>query len=219
MQLNRFVTTAVAAALIACPRGGPAPSDARQPRRRLLRRHRRAHGLPSIPKVRRRREHLRHAEDVRPVHHPPEGGRPGGPRAGAAALSGDVVRPDRRGVQRPAAGHADQADGTANDTAANQLQQILKYHLINAQVDASKIQGAKGPVNTVENTPVLLDGSQSGRPAGQQRQHHPGRRAHRQRRHHQRGRQGVDPDRQPVCARPRRQPPSGAATAASAPGS
>jgi uncharacterized surface protein with fasciclin (FAS1) repeats len=47
----------------------------------------------------------------------------------------------------------------ANDTSANQLQQILKYHLINAQVDASKIRGAKGPVNTVENTPVQLDGS------------------------------------------------------------
>jgi uncharacterized surface protein with fasciclin (FAS1) repeats len=47
----------------------------------------------------------------------------------------------------------------ANDTAANQLQQIMKYHLINAQVDASKIRGAKGPVNTVENTPVNLDGS------------------------------------------------------------
>ncbi|HEX3406169.1 MAG TPA: fasciclin domain-containing protein [Caulobacteraceae bacterium] len=46
-----------------------------------------------------------------------------------------------------------------NDAAANQLQQILKYHLINAQVDASKIRGAKGPVNTVEATPVQLDGS------------------------------------------------------------
>ena len=47
----------------------------------------------------------------------------------------------------------------ANDKAANDLQQILKYHLINAQVDASKIRGAKGPVMTVENTPVTLDGS------------------------------------------------------------
>jgi uncharacterized surface protein with fasciclin (FAS1) repeats len=46
-----------------------------------------------------------------------------------------------------------------NDTSANQLQQILKYHLINAQVDSSKIKGAKGPVATVENTPVVLDGS------------------------------------------------------------
>jgi uncharacterized surface protein with fasciclin (FAS1) repeats len=35
----------------------------------------------------------------------------------------------------------------------------MKYHLINAQVDASKIRGAKGPVNTVEGTPVNLDGS------------------------------------------------------------
>ncbi|HEY2707158.1 MAG TPA: fasciclin domain-containing protein [Caulobacteraceae bacterium] len=47
----------------------------------------------------------------------------------------------------------------ANDTSANQLQQILKYHLINAVVDSSKIKGAKGPVNTVENTPVVFDGS------------------------------------------------------------
>ena len=46
-----------------------------------------------------------------------------------------------------------------NDASANQLQQILKYHLINAVVDSSKIKGAKGPVNTVENTPVVFDGS------------------------------------------------------------
>ena len=45
------------------------------------------------------------------------------------------------------------------DASANQLQQILKYHLVNAQVDSSKIKGAKGPLNTVENTPVVLDGS------------------------------------------------------------
>jgi len=47
----------------------------------------------------------------------------------------------------------------ANDTAANQLQQILKYHVINAQVDASKIRGAKGPVPTVEGGAVTIDGS------------------------------------------------------------
>jgi uncharacterized surface protein with fasciclin (FAS1) repeats len=46
-----------------------------------------------------------------------------------------------------------------NDTSANQLQQILKYHLINAVVDSSKIKGAKGSVATVESTPVVLDGS------------------------------------------------------------
>jgi uncharacterized surface protein with fasciclin (FAS1) repeats len=46
-----------------------------------------------------------------------------------------------------------------NDASANQLQQILKYHLINAVVDSSKIKGAKGPVNTVENSPVVFDGS------------------------------------------------------------
>ncbi|HZZ90586.1 MAG TPA: fasciclin domain-containing protein [Caulobacteraceae bacterium] len=46
-----------------------------------------------------------------------------------------------------------------NDTSANQLQQILKYHLINAVVDSSKIKGAKGPVNTVESSPVVFDGA------------------------------------------------------------
>jgi len=46
-----------------------------------------------------------------------------------------------------------------NDTSANQLQQILKYHLINAVVDSSKIKGAKGSVATVEMKPVMLDGS------------------------------------------------------------
>jgi uncharacterized surface protein with fasciclin (FAS1) repeats len=45
------------------------------------------------------------------------------------------------------------------DAAANQMQQILKYHLVNAQVDSSKIKGAKGPLQTVENTPLQLDGS------------------------------------------------------------
>jgi len=46
-----------------------------------------------------------------------------------------------------------------NDASANQLQQILKYHLINAVVDSSKIKGAKGSVPTVELKPVMLDGS------------------------------------------------------------
>jgi uncharacterized surface protein with fasciclin (FAS1) repeats len=46
-----------------------------------------------------------------------------------------------------------------NDASANQLQQILKYHLINAVVDYGKIKGAKGPVQTVEGTAVAIDGS------------------------------------------------------------
>jgi uncharacterized surface protein with fasciclin (FAS1) repeats len=39
------------------------------------------------------------------------------------------------------------------------LQKILTYHLVNAKVDSSKIKGAKGPVPTVENTQVVIDGS------------------------------------------------------------
>jgi uncharacterized surface protein with fasciclin (FAS1) repeats len=157
MQLNRFVSTAVAAAMIACPAAAlaqgasdaPAPAAPPPPP---------AHALPSIPKV-----------------------------AGGADIydtlkaSGQFTillkAVDQSGLapvlQRypvtlfaptDAAFNALPPDVltklmAANDTAANQLQQILKYHLINAQVDASKIRGAKGPVNTVENTPVQLDGS------------------------------------------------------------
>lgn len=40
-----------------------------------------------------------------------------------------------------------------------QLQKILTYHVINAQVDSAKIQGAKGPVPTVAGVNVELDGS------------------------------------------------------------
>jgi uncharacterized surface protein with fasciclin (FAS1) repeats len=39
------------------------------------------------------------------------------------------------------------------------LQKVLTYHLINAKVDSSKIKGAKGPVVTVENSNVVVDGS------------------------------------------------------------
>ena len=157
MQLNRFVSTAVAATLIACPAaalaqpaGAPptAPAPPAPP----------AHAMPSIPKV------------------------AGGPNiydtlksAGQFTILLKAV--DQSGLapilQRypvtlfaptDAAFNALPADVLTklmapNDAAANQLQQILKYHLINAQVDASKIRGAKGPVNTVENTPVQLDGS------------------------------------------------------------
>jgi len=39
------------------------------------------------------------------------------------------------------------------------LQKVLTYHLVNAKVDSSKIKGAKGPVATVENTQLVIDGS------------------------------------------------------------
>ena len=39
------------------------------------------------------------------------------------------------------------------------LQKVLTYHLVNAKVDSAKIKGAKGPVATVENTKVVIDGS------------------------------------------------------------
>jgi len=155
MQLNRFVTTAVAAVLFACPaaalaqgasQGASAPPAPP------------AHSLPSIPKV------------------------AGGPNIyDTLKASGQFTillkAVDQSGLapvlQRypvtmfaptDAAFNALPPDVlsklmAANDTAANQLQQILKYHLINAQVDSSKIKGAKGPVATVESTPVVLDGS------------------------------------------------------------
>ena len=163
MQLNRFVATAVAAAMIACPaaalaQGAPqgAPSEPAAPAPAAPP----VHSLPSIPKV-----------------------------AGGATIydtlkaSGQFTillkAVDQTGLapilQSPAykltmfaptdaAFNALPPDVLSklmapNDAAANQLQQILKYHLINAQVDSTKIRGAKGPVATVESSPVQLDGS------------------------------------------------------------
>lgn len=42
------------------------------------------------------------------------------------------------------------------------LQKLLTYHIVNAPVDSAKIRGAKGPVPTVANLPVELDGSEGG---------------------------------------------------------
>jgi uncharacterized surface protein with fasciclin (FAS1) repeats len=42
---------------------------------------------------------------------------------------------------------------------APQLQALLTYHLINAGVPMSKIQGSKGPIRTVANTDVQIDGT------------------------------------------------------------
>ena len=39
------------------------------------------------------------------------------------------------------------------------LQKVLIYHLVHLNLDSSKIKGAKGPVATVENSPIVLDGS------------------------------------------------------------
>ena len=39
------------------------------------------------------------------------------------------------------------------------LQRIILYHLVGAQVDSSKIKGAKGPVQSAEGSQLQLDGS------------------------------------------------------------
>lgn len=44
---------------------------------------------------------------------------------------------------------------------ASQLQALLTYHLINAAAPLSKIQGSKGPIRTVANTDVQIDGTVS----------------------------------------------------------
>ena len=160
MRLTRFIATASAAALIACPaialaQGAAAPSPSPSPPPAAAPP---APALPSIPKI------------------------TGGANIydtlkAAGEFTIFIKAVDQAGLapilkQYPVTVFAptDQAFNAlppdvlaklmaANDTAANQLQQILKYHLINAQVDASKIRGAKGPVKTVEDTPVNLDGS------------------------------------------------------------
>jgi uncharacterized surface protein with fasciclin (FAS1) repeats len=44
-----------------------------------------------------------------------------------------------------------------NNKAA--LQQLLVYHIINAKVDDSKINGTKGPVPSAAGKPIYIDGS------------------------------------------------------------
>jgi uncharacterized surface protein with fasciclin (FAS1) repeats len=52
---------------------------------------------------------------------------------------------------------AGELDKLMADPAA--LQKVLTFHVINAKVDTAKLKGAKGPVNTVNGAPILLDGS------------------------------------------------------------
>jgi uncharacterized surface protein with fasciclin (FAS1) repeats len=157
MRLIRFIATASAAALIACPaialaQGADTPPSAPPPAAAPQ-----APALPSVPKI------------------------TGGAFQGVVDVGEFTVllkALDQAGLapvlQRTPNltffAPTDQAFGALppdlvgklmapNDTAANQLQQILKYLLINAQVDASKVRGAKGPVMTVEGKPVIVDGS------------------------------------------------------------
>ena len=39
------------------------------------------------------------------------------------------------------------------------LQKVLIYHLVHLNLDSSKIKGAKGPVQSVENSQLVVDGS------------------------------------------------------------
>jgi uncharacterized surface protein with fasciclin (FAS1) repeats len=165
MQLNRFVTTAVAAAMIACPaaalaQGAPegAPPPAAPAPAAAAPAAPPAHSVPSIPKIAPGAniyDTLKSAGQFTILLKAVD-------QAGLAPILQRY--PVTMFAPTDAAFNALPPDVMAklmapNDTAANQLQQILKYHLINAQVDASKIRGAKGPVNTVEATPVQLDGS------------------------------------------------------------
>lgn len=52
---------------------------------------------------------------------------------------------------------AGQLDALMKNPAA--LQKLLAYHLVNTTVDSAKIKGAKGPVKTVANADLELDGS------------------------------------------------------------
>ena len=54
------------------------------------------------------------------------------------------------------AGELDRLKKTEN---AGELQSLLVYHVVNANVDTAKIKGAKGPVQTVAGKDLLLDGS------------------------------------------------------------
>jgi uncharacterized surface protein with fasciclin (FAS1) repeats len=54
---------------------------------------------------------------------------------------------------------AGRVDALLRPESSDQLRALLSYHLINAAVPASKIQGAKGPILTVANKNVYVDGT------------------------------------------------------------
>jgi uncharacterized surface protein with fasciclin (FAS1) repeats len=55
---------------------------------------------------------------------------------------------------------AGELDRLMKDPAA--LQRLLVYHLINTPIESAKLAGAKGPVNTVAGSGLVLDGSGQG---------------------------------------------------------
>lgn len=54
---------------------------------------------------------------------------------------------------------AGKVDALLRPESADQLRALLSYHLINAAVPVSKVQGAKGPILTVANKNVYIDGT------------------------------------------------------------
>jgi len=56
---------------------------------------------------------------------------------------------------------AGQLDSLMKIENAAQLQALLTYHLINAAAPMTKVQGSKGPIRTVANTEVQIDGTGS----------------------------------------------------------
>jgi uncharacterized surface protein with fasciclin (FAS1) repeats len=54
---------------------------------------------------------------------------------------------------------AGQLDRLMMPANAPLLQKVVIYHLVNLPLDSTKIRGAKGPVKTVENGEVQIDGA------------------------------------------------------------
>jgi len=54
---------------------------------------------------------------------------------------------------------AGQLDQLMNAKPPAALQQLLVYHIINAKVDDSKINGTKGPIPSAAGKPIYVDGS------------------------------------------------------------
>lgn len=153
MRLYRLMTTAAAAATIACPAialAQPAAAPAAPPPAA-------APALPSIPKI------------------------AGGPDLyETAKASGQftilIKAIDATNLKGTLKGMANITMFAPTDAAFNALppdqlaklmtqdnlpalQRIILYHLVGAPVDSSKIKGAKGPIQTAEGSPIQIDGS------------------------------------------------------------
>jgi uncharacterized surface protein with fasciclin (FAS1) repeats len=165
MHLNRLFTTAVAAALIACPAAALAATDAQgasatpdtAPPASAAPVAPATPALPTIPKIEPGPDLYTTIKNS------------GQFTILVKAIDATNLKATLMGMQNitlfaptDAAFNAlppDQLAKLMSQDGLPALQKIILYHCVGAQIDSTKIKGAKGPAQTPEGSALLLDGS------------------------------------------------------------